>query len=213
VPLSVCFVRHGESQANVDRVFANRVDQPFALTDAGRDQARILADGLRERGVTHVYSSPLPRAQQTAETIGAAHGVPVAITDALREYDCGEFEGLSYDGEHAWRWEAHARIELAWRDGDLDARHPSGESARDIAARFLPFMATLTERHGADDRLTLVGHGGLFLIALPMLFDSVSIDAARRYGLGHCEMVIATWDAGNWTCQEWGERDLNEANP
>lgn len=211
MPLTAFFVRHGESQANVDRIFANRVDQPAALTEAGRGQARELADRLRDRGITHVYTSPLPRARQTAETVGTALGIPVATTDALREYDVGEFEGLPYTGEHAWRWDEHVGIELAWRAGDANARHPGGESASDIAARFLPFMASLAEHHGDGDRLTLVGHGGIYLIALPMLFDAVSIDDARRFGLAHCEIVIATWDGFHWTCQQWGDRLIDDA--
>lgn len=210
MPLIVHFVRHGESRANVDGIFANRADQQFALTETGFDQARILADRLRERGITHLYTSPLLRARQTAESIGDACDVPVTVTDALREYDCGEFEGQLYTGEHAWRWEEHVRIELAWRDGDLDARHPGGECARDIGARFLPFMETLAARHGADDRLTLVGHGGLYLVALPMRFDNVSIDDARRFGLGHCEIVTATWDGDCWTCLQWGDEDMSQ---
>ena len=210
MPLTACFVRHGESQANVDRIFANRVARPVALTDTGHDQARVLADRLRERGLTHVYTSPLLRARQTAEALGTALGVPVEVTDALREYDAGAFEGLPYGGEHSWRWEAHVGIELAWRNGDLDARHPGGESAVDIAARFLPFMASLAERHDTGDCLALVGHGGLFLTALPMLFDEVTADDACRFGLGHCEIVTATHDAGRWTCHQWGERGLGD---
>jgi broad specificity phosphatase PhoE len=213
VPLTVCFVRHGESEANVRGIFANRVNQPFALTDAGIDQARELADRLRELGAGHVYASPLPRARQTAELIGTALGIPVKVDDALREYDVGVFEGLPYTGEHAWRWDEHAGIELAWRDGDLNARHPYGESATDIAARFLPFMTAIATRHGATDTLALVGHGGLYLAALPMLFASVSIDDARQFGLGHCEIVTATWDGSHWTCHLWGDHQIDDTAP
>lgn len=208
MPLTVCFVRHGESEANIRGIFANRADQPFALTETGIGQARVLADRLRERGATHIYTSPLPRARQTAELIGRALGLPVEVADALRECDVGAFEGLPYTGEHAWRWDEHVGIELAWRDGDLDARHPGGESATDIAARFLPFMNAIATRHGAADTVALVGHGGLYLAALPMLFAPVSIDDARRFGLGHCEIVTATWDGSHWTCQQWGNHDI-----
>jgi broad specificity phosphatase PhoE len=211
MPLTVCFVRHGESQANVDRIFANRVDQQAELTATGVGQARVLAGTLRQQRITHVYTSPLPRARQTADVIAATLGVPVAVADALREYDVGDFEGLPYGGAHAWRWDEHARVELAWRDGDLDARHPGGESASDIAARFLPFMRALAKRHGDTDRLALVGHGGLYLIALPLLFQTLTIDDARRFGLGHCEIVRASWDGDCWTCQRWGDHLIPEA--
>jgi probable phosphoglycerate mutase len=208
VPLTICFVRHGESRANVERVFANRADQPFALTDAGRDQARELAEKLRALAPSRIYSSPLPRAVETAGVIADHLGVPITETDALREFDVGAFEGLPYGDVHAWRWDEHVRIGLAWSAGDLDARHPGGESASDIAARFLPFMTALAERH-AEGCVALVGHGGLYLTALPMLLAGVSIADARRFGLGHCEVVTATHDAGVWTCLAWGDHRLS----
>ena len=60
----------------------------------------------------------------------------------------------------------------------------------------------------APEEVALVGHGGLYLAALPMLFAPVSIDDARRFGLGHCEIVTATWDGSHWTCQQWGNHDI-----
>lgn len=205
MPLTAYFVRHGESQANVDRIFANRTDQPFDLTETGRGQARDLAAILRDQAITRIYSSPLPRARQTAAVIGTMLNAPIEATDALREYDVGEFEGLPYGGADAWRWDEHERIEQAWRSGDPNARHPGGESLADIAARFLPFMSSLAETHTASHRLALVGHGGLYLTALPALFGTVTVDQALQYGLGHCEIVTATFEGGRWTCVQWGE--------
>jgi probable phosphoglycerate mutase len=208
MPLTAYLVRHGESQANVDHVFANRVDHPAALTDAGIGQARELAAMLADRSVSRIYASPLRRARETAEELATALGAPVTVTDALREYDTGDFEGLPYGDEHAWRWEEHGRVELAWREGNRHARHPGGESLDDIAARFLPFMRSLATTHTATDRLVLVGHGGLYMAALPLLFETLSMDDALRFGLRHCEAVIATWQDGHWTCRQWGEHRI-----
>jgi probable phosphoglycerate mutase len=208
MPLVAYFVRHGESQANVDRVFANRIGYPAGLTDIGREQAGTLASLLADRAVTHVYASPLPRAVQTAQTIGRVLTVPVEVSDALREYDVGRSEGLPYGGTDAWRWEEHTRVERAWREGDRNARHPGGESLADIASRFLPFMTALAETHAPTDRLALVGHGGLYLAVLPELFGTVSLDEALGYGLHHCEIVTATYADGRWACLQWGDHRL-----
>jgi broad specificity phosphatase PhoE len=78
----------------------------------------------------------------------------------------------------------------------------------DIANRFLPFMDALAARHGAADTLALVGHGGLYLAALPMLFDEVTVDDARHFGLGHCEIVTASWDGDRWMCHQWGDHEV-----
>ena len=78
------FARHGESEANTTGVFSNR-PPGHALTAAGREQAQGLADRLRAEGIAQIYSSPLLRAQQTAEILAATVGAPVEVPDALRE--------------------------------------------------------------------------------------------------------------------------------
>src|SRR5680860_738289 len=87
VPLTAVFVRHGESTANVDRVFANRLDNPAPLTPVGFAQAESLVRVLGPFAITHVYTSPLARARQTAAVIAGAFGVTCTIVDAMREYD------------------------------------------------------------------------------------------------------------------------------
>lgn len=93
MPLSARFVRHGESTANLHRVFSNRADDPASLTAARVAQAETLAGLLRGIPVTHVYTSLLVRARQTAGFIAGALDVSCEVDDALREYDVGEVEG------------------------------------------------------------------------------------------------------------------------
>src|SRR5690606_9431786 len=170
MPLRVIFTRHGESTANVDGIFANRVDLPGDLTPLGRAQARDLARRLASIGPTHVYTSPLPRAFQTARIVAKSLELPLTLTDALREYDVGDFEGLPYTGADAWRMDAYWDVDQAWASGNLDARLPGGESLRAILERFLPFMTDLPKRHGETDIVVAIGHGGLFRAVLPHLF-------------------------------------------
>lgn len=69
------FARHGESDANLQRVFANRGDGP-PLTSCGRQQASTLAGQLAGDGIQHVYASSLLRARQTAEILASRLAVP-----------------------------------------------------------------------------------------------------------------------------------------
>jgi broad specificity phosphatase PhoE len=72
----IYLVRHGETQANVDVVFAGpNFNSP--LTENGREQAyaegeRILQDNIT---IDHIFTSPADRAVQTAEIIAAVIGV------------------------------------------------------------------------------------------------------------------------------------------
>lgn len=57
------------------------------------------------------------------------------VRDTLRECDVGDFEGLGYGGDDAWRWQAYERVDTAWRQGDRHARLSGSKTVPDIAAR------------------------------------------------------------------------------
>jgi broad specificity phosphatase PhoE len=79
----VHLVRHGRV-ANPQKVVYGR--QPgWHLSDVGRAEAAAAAERLRGRPVARVYTSPLERARETAETIAAAGGWPVEVREELLE--------------------------------------------------------------------------------------------------------------------------------
>ena len=69
----VLLVRHGQTDWNVNGRWQGI--EPVALNDEGWAQARLLADYLRDRPISRIYSSDLPRALETATTIGQAVNV------------------------------------------------------------------------------------------------------------------------------------------
>ena len=87
----IFIVRHGQTELNTAHVLQGRSNHP--LNDAGIAQARATAQALAERGISfsHVFSSPLVRAVQTAEIL--APGVAVQLDERLIEMDYGPYEG------------------------------------------------------------------------------------------------------------------------
>lgn len=207
MPLTAIFVRHGESQANIDGIFANRPGIPGDLTPAGIAQAEELARALVPYGVTHIYTSPIDRARQTAEILATLLGTHLEIADALREYDVGDFEGLPYAGDHAWRWERYMQVERDWLEGHHDACHPGGESRTDAVNRFLPFMERLVDRHSDGDVVLAVGHGGFYRLVLPALFTAITPQFARDHTMHHGDIVIGVHERGSWHCRWWIDAD------
>jgi probable phosphoglycerate mutase len=65
----------------------------LGLTEAGRDQARRLRPKLAERCFPTVLCSPLRRARETCEEAG--FGDRAILWDELREWDYGDYEGLT----------------------------------------------------------------------------------------------------------------------
>src|SRR5512135_777027 len=157
------FVRHGQSEANVQMVISNR-DLPHPLTELGRWQAEALAQSLADVPLVAIYSSPIARAAQTAQIVAAIKGLPVEFADALREPDCGIMEGRADDAA----WAEHDRVMHDWVvQRQFDSRIEGGESFHDLRARFVPFIDRLVAAHrdaphgNTDHNILLITHGSL----------------------------------------------------
>ena len=87
--MAIYFLRHSESQANVDKIFAGqKEDSP--LTHRGIYQADAAGKELRTAGIKRIISSKLQRAHQTAERVAVILGVSeIEIDNRLLEYDMG----------------------------------------------------------------------------------------------------------------------------
>ena len=101
----VHLVRHGEVH-NPDGVLYGR--RPgYHLSELGRRMADRVAEHLAGRDITHVVSSPLERAQETATPIATTHGLPLD-TDARLIEAANVFEGKSFGvGDGALRQPAN----------------------------------------------------------------------------------------------------------
>lgn len=201
------FVRHGESEANVLRIISNR-GLRHGLTEKGRAQAEALAGCLAEFPIVSLFSSPVPRAVETAEIVAERLGLPYQIADALREYDRGVLEGRS--DEEAWR--LHREIAQDWQlRGNHQRRPTCGESFFDIRDRFVPFIEQLTrhDAHAIGD-VALISHGGILRLMLPLVLTNVDAAFAERNGIGHTDCIIAERAPGGLRCVRWGALESDD---
>jgi probable phosphoglycerate mutase len=137
----VWLVRHGETAWSKSGQHTGRTD--IALTAEGERQAATLAARLAGRRFALVLSSPLVRARETARLAG--YGAVAAVTDDLREWDYGDYEG---------RTTADIRREQpAWSvwTGGL----PGGETVDEVGARVRRVIA---RARSAGDDVILFGH-------------------------------------------------------
>jgi 2,3-bisphosphoglycerate-dependent phosphoglycerate mutase len=193
------FVRHGESEANVLRVFSNR-DLPHSLTPTGRQQAESLAAALAAQEVRRLYTSPIPRAIETVNILALRLGIPFTITEALREYDCGVLEGT---GDEAG-WALYDSVLQTWVEGNWEHRIEGGESMRDMEARFVPFIEELVRKYGEQPgALALVGHGGLYRCMLPLVLANIDFAFTMANGIDHSAYVLAEPGTSGLVCREW----------
>jgi broad specificity phosphatase PhoE len=135
-------VRHGQSLANADRLFAGHSD--FDLSDFGKEQANMTARYLyaRER-IDAIYASDLLRAYHTACPIGEIFGLPVIKDTGLREIYAGDWEGLAFD--HIAK--AFPDAFSLWRNDYCNARPVGGESTKEVYRRVVPHICDLARKH------------------------------------------------------------------
>ena len=190
------FVRHGETDWNVEGRLQGRQDIP--LNTLGREQSaragRKLKDLLASAGLrpeeTLFQSSPLGRTRETLEIARRAMGLPAdggAFDDRLLEFTFGRWEGLTWP-------------EVCARDPALAAARgadkwnfcpPGGESYAQLAERLAPWLAE------QDRPSVVVSHGGVAR-ALMRLIGSLSEQRAPVANIWQGRVLVFWKDRFDW---------------
>jgi broad specificity phosphatase PhoE len=141
---SIFFVRHGHVY-NPEKILYGRLPG-FRLSDEGRQQAQAAANALRETPFAAAFSSPQPRARQTAEIILAGrNGLEPTISPLIDELYT-PFEGRPISEAVARRWDIYTGIE------------PEYEQPADLVARLRQFIVEM-RRDYAGQTVLAVTHG------------------------------------------------------
>jgi probable phosphoglycerate mutase len=138
-------VRHGETEWSRNGRHTSSTDLP--LTERGHEQAAAVAPLLAGHEFAAVFTSPLQRARETA----ALAGVDAQPRDDLREFDYGDYEGLTTpqirESVPGWSLWTHPV--------------PGGETLAQAGARADAVIAA-AEQAGGD--VLLVAHGHILRI-------------------------------------------------
>jgi broad specificity phosphatase PhoE len=174
-PITV--VRHGETEWNERRIVQGHTNS--SLNEAGREQARVLAESMRELGFDVIVASDLDRAQETALIIGEVLGLTPVTDPLLRERSFGEYEGRPSDDLSSDLTGIEDSVYV-----DPDARPPGGESFRDVVARAQLFLDRAADEW-PDTRLLVVTHGGM-VQALRAATAQRPLEGTLWFRVGNC---------------------------
>jgi broad specificity phosphatase PhoE len=188
--MRVLFLRHGESGHNAhtgeERLAEELGDK---LTERGRAQAVAAGAGLRglDLGITHLFTSPMRRATETAERVGEALGLEPEPIPFAYEYNRSEDFATGIARVH--RLKAHFEAE--------------GEGAGD---GHLPLLVT----HGILTRFFLLDaiFGAAFTEELkPRMWHLRSSNCAlTTFEHGESAEPGGAPTISGWNCVTWMER-------
>ena len=133
----VHLLRHGEVRNPAGILYGRLPD--YHLSDLGVQMAELVAETLAGRDVVHLVSSPMERAQETAQPLTERFRLPVTVDERLLEAD-NRFEGKRFGvGDGALRnvrswWLLRDPFTPSW-----------GEPYAQVAARMSAALAAARE--------------------------------------------------------------------
>jgi probable phosphoglycerate mutase len=181
----IVVVRHGETEWSATGRHTSSTDLP--LTESGRERARALASELAGRSFSLVLCSPLRRARETCELAG--FGDAAVICEDLREWDYGDYEGLTTPQirERDPDWDL-------WRDGC-----PGGEKPEQVGARSDRALESL--RGAAGDALAFA-HGHILRVVTAR-WIGLEVAGGARFALGAGSIGVLGYEHDNEVVTRW----------
>ena len=142
---NIFLVRHGQSEANKRNAFIGHTD--LDLTEKGHKQAEKAAEYLMSVHCDAIYSSDLKRAYNTAEHTSLKKGIPVILSEQLREINGGEWENMDFA---ALRKDYRDTFAL-WCDNVGLSACPGGESVLEMMDRVEAEIERIAKKHDGQD--------------------------------------------------------------
>ncbi len=176
--------RHGQTDWNKEHRVQGSTDVP--LNNTGLAQAEKLAHKLKQYDLDIILCSDLDRAMKTAEIANRFVKAPIQYTDALREIDSGDAEGLLI--KEATQYDA---INRKMHDLSIVKENhnfiPNGESPAQLMNRVNNY---LEDKLNNDDyqNIGISTHGGVLKFLIMDHFAEIQrFDNCELIELNYCK--------------------------
>jgi alpha-ribazole phosphatase len=161
-------VRHGEAANVRDGAFRYNGHIDVDVSPRGARQVEEVAQYLRDKKISAIYSSDLQRARKGAEVIAQYHDLPVQGFSEFREVKMGIWEGLTFE-EIKQRYPEEVERKF---DDFVGYRVPGGENLIDVRDRAVSKIREITARNKGCE-IVLVGHGAMNMV---LLCDAMNLE-------------------------------------
>ena len=150
----IYLVRHCEATGNHKRIFQGSTD--CDVSEIGTVQLGYLKERFKDVKLDAVYSSPLIRAQKTAEAISYGKELQINIRKNLAELDGGVVEGRPWQEA----FNAIPGLADAWNNHPQDFAPQGGEAMRDAYVRIYNEIIELAHANRGKT-IAAASHGGV----------------------------------------------------
>jgi probable phosphoglycerate mutase len=172
---TIHLIRHAEVH-NPDRILYLRLPGIYLSTD-GHRQAQRLGQVLKSHLVVAVYSSPMPRAIQTADYIAYEHGLVTECSALLNEL-YSPYQGYSLEAMERAGWKLFEGIAAEY------------EQITDVWARVQRFCVQCCKAHPGQE-VVAVTHGDVALTAI-LWARGLPLDMASRRSIRYPDTASIT---------------------
>lgn len=152
------------------------------LNEEGKKQAQLLAERLINIPVAAIYSSPLERAVETAESIAKSHQLQTTICNNFLEINFGEWTNCSFED---LQQQQPFQLFNSFRSC---TRIPGGELMLEAQARIVAGLQQLCIQH-PNEVVTVVSHADLIKAAITY-YAGIPLDLFQRIEISPASVSI-----------------------
>lgn len=160
--MKLLVARHGQTVWNAQNKVCGITD--VELTENGIEQAKKLADIVKNYDIDMVMSSPLKRAVETSKIVADKNNIPLQIEELLIEQDYGIYEEVDRKKDN-----------FLSNKRNFAYKYPEGESMLQVAYRIYGLIEKLKEQY-KNKNILIISHRGVCRIIRTYFHDMTNYD-------------------------------------
>ncbi len=190
---TLLLVRHGESEANLQKRFAGNWD--VALTERGVLQAKLTAKYISENySVDKIFSSDLIRAYATAQELSKMTGIVITKEKRLREIMAGEWEKRTFLELIEKFPETYVNV---WKNNIGKAVCDGGESVEAVGKRTIEAIKEIIIQNEGKT-VAIVTHATPIRTALNIIQGETISKGKILPWVSNASVTEVVYASGNW---------------
>ncbi|WMM26500.1 histidine phosphatase family protein [Tissierella sp. MB52-C2] len=155
----IFLIRHGQSEWN--KLNKIQGQKNTILTELGEKQAAHMGNRLIEENIDIIYSSDLKRAYDTAKIISNIINKPLISSEAIREINFGQWEGLNTEELQ----EKYKNQYRTWTKEPDKLNMDGAETLEDLKHRGMKYIENIVKEN-QNKNIAIVSHGVMLKVII-----------------------------------------------